>query len=533
MEGTPLLSLRDVGIGFGQKPAVEGLSFDVFAGERVALVGESGSGKTVTALSILRLLSAAKVTGSIQLEGEELLTKPLAELRAIRGRDVAMIFQEPMTALNPLFTIGNQIAETLVLHERLSPRAARERAVELLARTGVREPERRVHAHAHELSGGERQRVMIAMALACRPKLLIADEPTTALDLTVRARIVELLLTLQREERERDGKGMAILLITHDLPLVRRFAERVLVMERGALVESGHTEAVFQSPQHPYTRKLLSSTPVRDLSTLPESAATLLDTRGLRVEYRKALPGVRGWFSSGKFVALAGADVSLREGETVGVVGESGSGKSTLAQAILGLIVASSGDLLFEGRPVRSLDRRQQRALRARLQVVFQDPFGSLSPRQTIEQIVGEGLALHFPHLSAASRRAKVVDVLREVGLTEAVLESFPHEFSGGQRQRIAIARALVIEPRVLVLDEPTSALDVSIQGQVLALLLRLQKKHGLSYLLISHDLSVVRALAHRIYVVKDGEVVESGDTEDIIRTPEHPYTRRLVEASL
>jgi microcin C transport system ATP-binding protein len=528
-----LLELEEVQISFGKTRAVEALSFDVKAGERVALVGESGSGKTVSALSVLRLLASAQVRGSIRFRGEDLLKKSERELRRVRGRDIAMIFQEPMTALNPLYTVGSQIVETLALHEGLRARAAREKAIALLERTGIREPGRRVDAYPHQLSGGERQRAMIAMALACRPKLLIADEPTTALDLTVRARIVELLLDLQREERARGDGGMAILLITHDLPLVRRFAERVLVMERGRLVESGATERVFENPEHPYTQKLLGSVPVRRLDPVPDDAPKLLETRRLRVSYEKVRPGIRGWFSNDRFLALAGADLELREGETVGVVGESGSGKSTMAQAILGLIAAQSGEIEFEGASPSSLRRRERRALRARLQVVFQDPFGSLSPRQTVRQIVGEGLALHFPELSEADRHAKVVEVLSDVGMPESCLDSYPHEFSGGQRQRIAIARALVLAPRVVVLDEPTSALDVSIQNQVLELLLRLQKKYRLSYLLISHDLSVVNALSHRVFVMKDGEIIESGDTERVIASPQHPYTERLVQASL
>jgi microcin C transport system ATP-binding protein len=528
-----LLELEQVGISFGRKVAVEGLSYEVRPGERVALVGESGSGKTVSALSIVRLLASAKVSGTIRFRGEDLARKSERELERVRGREIAMIFQEPMTALNPLYTVGSQIGETLTLHEGLGPKAAREKSIALLKRTGIREPERRVDAYPHQLSGGERQRAMIAMALACRPRLLIADEPTTALDVTVRARIVELLLDLQREEAARGDGGMAILLITHDLPLVRRFAERVLVMERGRLVESGETERVFQSPEHPYTKKLLTSVPVRRLEPIPEDAPTLLETKKLRVEYEKARPGIRGWFSKDRFVALRGADLTLREGETVGVVGESGSGKSTLAQAILGLISVESGELEFEGVSPAKLARKERRALCARLQVVFQDPFGSLSPRQTVRQIVGEGLALHFPKLSEKERLAKVVDVLAEVGLPPTCLDSYPHEFSGGQRQRIAIARALVIAPRVLVLDEPTSALDLSIQNQVLELLLRLQKKYRLSYLLISHDLGVVNALAHRIFVMKDGEIVESGDTERVISAPRHPYTERLIQASL
>jgi microcin C transport system ATP-binding protein len=530
----PLLELEGVSIAFGNTTVVDRLSLTVRAGERVALVGESGSGKTVTALSILRLLPAARISGSIRLDGADLVQKTDAQIRRVRGADVAMIFQEPMTALNPLYTIGEQVAETLVLHEGLGRRLARERAIELLSRTGLREPARRVDAFPHQLSGGERQRAMIAMALACRPRLLIADEPTTALDLTIRARIVELLLDLQQEERARgDGQGMAILLITHDLPLVRRFAERVAVMEHGKLVEAGSTEGVFRAPQHPYTKKLLGSTPQRSLERVAAEAPTLLQTSALRVEYAKAAPGLRGWFRPGRFVALAGADISLREGETVGVVGESGSGKSTLAQAILGLIRVHSGDLAFEGVPLSSIDTSGRRSLRARLQVVFQDPFGSLSPRHTVRQIVGEGLDVHYPELSEQERDAKVEQVLGEVGLPPSALDAYPHEFSGGQRQRIAIARALVISPRVLVLDEPTSALDVSIQSQVLALLLSLQRKYRLSYVLISHDLTVVQAMAHRIYVVKDGEIVESGETEAVITSPQHPYTKRLVQASL
>ncbi|QFY42700.1 ABC transporter ATP-binding protein [Candidatus Methylospira mobilis] len=524
---SPLLSLENVSISFGGKPAVDKLNLEINTGERVALVGESGSGKTVTALSILRLLSQARIDGTIRFQGQDLLQKSAGQLRGIRGADISMIFQEPMTALNPLYSIGNQVIETLVLHEGLTHRQAREKTIHLFERTGIREPERRIDSFPHQLSGGQRQRAMIAMALACRPKLLIADEPTTALDTTIRARIVQLLLDLQQEE------GMAVLLITHDLPLVRRFAQRVAVMERGKLVESADTETLYNNPQHPYTIKLLNSLPVRQIGPVAHNAPTLLETRQLRVEYPKKRPGWRGLFGTDRFVAVGGADVSLREGETIGVVGESGSGKSTLAQALLSLVPVQSGELDFEGMPLNQRSKREKRALRARLQVVFQDPFGALSPRQTVEQIVGEGLGLHFPELSKEERQAKIVDVLDEVGLPAAALSSYPHEFSGGQRQRIAIARTLVLAPRVLILDEPTSALDVSIQNQVLQLLVRLQKKYGLSYVLISHDLSVVNALAHRLYVMHDGEIVESGETETVIAHPRHPYTQRLVSASL
>jgi len=530
----PLLALENVSIHFGDKPVVRDLNLEIAAGERLALVGESGSGKTITALSILRLQGRARVSGRIRLAGVDLLQQSEDYLRGVRGGEIAMIFQEPMLALNPLFTIGSQIVETLALHEGLGARAAREKTIALLSRTGIREPERRVDSFPHQLSGGQRQRAMIAMALACHPKLLIADEPTTALDLTVRARIVKLLLDLQEEESRRDGgAGMAILLITHDLNLVRHFAERVAVMERGKLVESGATRELFAQPAHPHTIKLLNSAPVRRLEPLADDAPTLLETRRLRVEYPKAARGWRDWLKRESFVALAGADITLRAGETIGVVGESGCGKTTLAQAILGLVGTRGGDLEFEGTAALRLPRGARRALRARLQVVFQDPFASLSPRRTVGQIVGEGLELHFPQLTAAERQERVKDVMAEVGLGSAALEAYPHEFSGGQRQRIAIARALVVAPRVLVLDEPTSALDASIQNQVLQLLVTLQKKRGLSYLLITHDLTVVAALAHRLYVLKDGEIVESGETGALLANPQHPYTQSLVQASL
>lgn len=529
-----LLQLEDVSIAFGEKLVVRNLNLELRAGERVALVGESGSGKTVTALSILRLLPKARITGKIKLNGVDLVSKSEAELRRVRGADIAMIFQEPMTALNPVYRIGQQIAESLIVHEGLTRRNARQRAISLLERTGVREPERKVDSFPHQLSGGERQRAMIAMALACKPRLLIADEPTTALDLTIRARIVELLLDLQKEQLQSGrSDAMAILLITHDLPLVRRFAERVAVMESGLLVESGVAERVFESPEHPYTKKLLASTPTRRITPVPHDADVLLKTEKVRVEYAQRHTSFFDAFKAPpKTAALKSADVIVREGETVGVVGESGSGKSTLAQAVLGLIGIKSGTVAFAGKSTARLGSKERRTMRSRLQVVFQDPFGSLSPRQTIRDIVSEGLRLHRPELTSEQREQKVIEVLAEVGLPASVLESYPHEFSGGQRQRIAIARALVIAPRLLVLDEPTSALDVSIQKQVLDLLLNLQVKYKLSYLLITHDLSVVNALAHRIYVVKDGEIVESGPTETVIASPQHPYTQRLVQAS-
>jgi microcin C transport system ATP-binding protein len=523
----PLLEITGLNIRFGDREAVSGVNLHVAPGERLALVGESGSGKTVTALSILRLVQDARIEGSIRFAGTDLLTLDETRLRAIRGGDIAMIFQEPMSALNPLYTIGNQIIETLRLHEGLDAPAARERAISLLARTGVREPERRIDSFPHQLSGGQRQRAMIAMALACSPRLLIADEPTTALDVTVRQRIVQLLLKLQEDFE------MAVLLITHDLHLVRRFASRVAVMERGRLVETADTESLFTQPRHPYTIKLLDSQPRREVAELDPAAPIVLEAQGLRVDYPKKLPGLRGWFGSGTFTAVNNIALSLRAGETLGVVGESGSGKSTLALALLGLISPAAGQIRVEGHDTRKMSTRARRALCARLQVVFQDPFGSLSPRQTVEQIVGEGLALFHPELSLAQRHARVAAVLAEVGLPIDVLSAYPHEFSGGQRQRIAIARALILEPRILVLDEPTSALDVSIQRQVLQLLGSLQRKYGLSYVLISHDLAVIAAMSHQIVVLHNGAIVEAGPAPAVLETPRHDYTRHFIQASL
>jgi len=521
-----ILELKNLSIHFGEKEAVQSLSLAVRRGERLALVGESGSGKTVTALSILRLLDHARLDGEILFDGEDLQQKSEDQLREIRGADIAMIFQEPMTALNPLFTIGNQIAESLEIHEGLDKIAARARVIELLESTGVREAERRVDSYPHQLSGGQRQRAMIAMALACRPRLIIADEPTTALDVSIRARIIDLLLGIQQRE------NLSVLLITHDLSLVKKFAERVAVMEHGKLVEVADTETLFNSPQHPYTQKLLNSHPVREIDPVAYDAATLLSADNLRVEYKKVRPGFRARFRPEALAAVDNATVNLRRGETLGVLGESGSGKSTLAMALLGLIKPASGKIHYRGDLLRYGSREWQR-LRGRIQVVFQDPFGSLSPRKTIRQIVEEGLQLHRPDLTAAQRLQRVIDVLAETGLPETVLNRYPHQFSGGQRQRIAIARAVVIEPEIIVLDEPTSALDVSIQFQVLQLLTGLQKKYGLSYVLISHDIAVVRALSHSVMVMKDGKVVEAGETLSLLQDPQHPYTRSLIQASL
>nr|WP_088511922.1 dipeptide ABC transporter ATP-binding protein [Burkholderia ubonensis] len=525
----PLLEIDRFTAQFGDRTVVRELSLSVARGERVALVGESGSGKSVTALSILRLVRQARLSGRMLFDGEDLLTKTEQQMRGIRGADIAMVFQEPMTALNPLYTIGRQIAESLRLHEGLRPGAARARGIELLRRTGIPEPERRIDSYPHQLSGGQRQRAMIAMALACRPRLLLADEPTTALDVTIRAQIVELLLELQREEAEK--RGMAILLITHDLNLVRHFADRIAVMERGRLVESGAVERIFAAPEHPYTQRLLNSRPQRAVVPVLPIAPVLLDARHVTVQFARKRPGLAGWFKSVPVAAVSDVSVSVRQGETLGVVGESGSGKSTLAMALLGLQKTAHGEIEFQGRALSSYRGRERAALRSNMQVVFQDPFSSLSPRHTIERIVGEGLELHRPDLSADARRAKSLAVLREVGLDRTVMHRYPHEFSGGQRQRIAIARALVLEPRILILDEPTSALDVSIQQQVLKLLANLQQKYNLGYLFISHDLDVIGAMAHRVAVMQDGAIVEAGEVADIFTKPSHPYTQKLLKA--
>ncbi|GBH24426.1 ABC transporter ATP-binding protein [Burkholderia vietnamiensis] len=527
--GEPLLSLEHLHVRFGDTVAVEDVTLAIGRGERVALVGESGAGKSVTALSILRLLRDADVSGTIRFAGQDLAGKSEREMRGLRGSDIAMIFQEPMTALNPLYTVGAQIAETIVLHDGVTAGEARKRTIALLARTGIAEPEKRVDSYPHELSGGQRQRAMIAMALACRPRLLLADEPTTALDVTIRAQIVDLLLELQRDEAEK--RGMAILLITHDLNLVRRFAGRVAVMEHGRLVESGPVERIFAQPEHPYTQRLLNSRPQRTVAPVLPIAPVVLDARHVSVQFARKRPGLAGWFGTLPVTAVDDVSVSVRQGETLGIVGESGSGKSTLAMALLGLQRTVAGEIEFQGRALSTYRGREQTALRSNMQVVFQDPFSSRAPRQTIERIVGEGLELHRPELGADARRAKSLTVLREVGLDRTVLHRYPHEFSGGQRQRIAIARALVLEPRILILDEPTSALDVSIQQQVLKLLANLQQKYNLGYVFISHDLEVIGAMAHRVAVMQGGAVVESGDVADIFTRPSHPYTQKLLKA--
>ncbi len=523
---TPLLAVENLSVNFGAARVVDRVSFEVGTHEKFALVGESGSGKSVSALSILRLVEGATYEGAIRFEGENLLAKSERAMRGVRGKDIAMIFQEPMTALDPLYTVGNQIGEVLELHEGLRPAAARARTIELLARTGIPQPERRVDAYPHQLSGGQRQRAMIAMALACRPKLLIADEPTTALDVTIQAQILALLDDLQRE------LGMALLFITHDLNLVRRFTHRVGVMEKGRLVEQGGTAEVFARPRHPYTVKLINSRPERVVRPVPDDASVLASAKGLEVTFTTQ----RGWFAKEAFVAVRNATLGLRRGETLGIVGESGSGKTTLGMALLALQPISAGSVSLEGRRIDNAERPALRAMRRRMQVVFQDPYGSLSPRMTIEQIVGEGLELHRPELTRDERRARIVEMLAEVGLTDehipGLVSRYPHEFSGGQRQRIAIARAVILGPEVLVLDEPTSALDVSVQQQVLKLLGHLQAKYGMSYIFISHDLAVVRAMAHRVLVMKDGAIVEEGEAEALFAAPREPYTQTLLAAA-
>ena len=526
----PLLEVRDLAVRFHLEgrvvDAVRGVSFAIERGETVALVGESGSGKSVTGLSILQLLPyprAEHPKGSIRFKGEELVGRPEGFMRQIRGDRIAMIFQEPMTSLNPLHTVERQIAEALLLHRRLGREEVRARVLELLRLVGIPEPEQRRSAYPHQLSGGQRQRVMIAMALANEPDVLIADEPTTAVDVTIQAQILRLLQDLQRR------MGMAILLITHDLTIVRHVAHRVLVMTRGELVESGPVARVFAAPRHPYTRKLLAAEPAGRPAPVAPGAPVVAELRRLQVHFpiqRGLLRRTVGWVK-----AVDGVDLVIRAGETLGIVGESGSGKTTLGLALLRLL-PSRGVIRIGGTDVQGWSWRQLRPLRRQMQIVFQDPFGSLSPRMSVGQIVEEGLAIH--RVGTAEERARrVARALEEVGLDPDWAHRYPHEFSGGQRQRIAIARALVLEPRLLVLDEPTSALDMSVQAQIVDLLRSLQEKHGLAYLFISHDLRVIRATSHRVAVMKDGVVVEEGPVEQIFEDPRHPYTRALLAAAL
>ena len=535
VDDSTLLTVEHLSIQFGHaeraSEVVHDISFHIRAGEKLALVGESGSGKSVTALSLLQLLDRSHVsypTGSINFQGNDLLQCDEPAMRRIRGRDIAMIFQEPMTSLNPVYTIGQQLMEPLIVHEGLGKAAARKRMLELLARTGIPEPHQRFDAYPHMLSGGQRQRVMIAMALACSPKLLIADEPTTALDVTIQLQILNLLEDLQREF------SMAVLMITHDLNMVRRFADRICVMQQGHLVEQASVKDLFEAPQHPYTRFLLSSEPSRllDDQQAADIAASPVLMQGSKVKCY--FPIKAGFFRHkiGEVKAVDNVDITLHQGETLGIVGESGSGKSTLGMCLLRL-QECTGEITFDGQRLDTMKPHQLRLLRRHFQVVFQDPYSSLSPRMSVEQIVGEGLQIHFPSLNKVQRRERIVKMLDEVGLTADMLTRYPHEFSGGQRQRIAIARVVILEPKLILLDEPTSALDVTVQKQVLELLRSLQIKHGISYLFITHDLKVIRAMAHRVLVMRGGSVVESGDTGQLFTTPRHEYTQTLLQASL
>jgi microcin C transport system ATP-binding protein len=525
MTSSTVLDVRDLAVRFAQDgriiEAVKGVSFSVAKGETVALVGESGSGKSVTALATVSLLpDSAMIAGSVRYNGAEMLGAAEADLRRVRGNDISFIFQEPMTSLNPLHTIETQLGESLALHQRLTGVAARARIIELLDKVGIRDAESRLGAYPHQLSGGQRQRVMIAMALANGPDLLIADEPTTALDVTIQAQILELLADLKRAE------GLSLLFITHDLGIVRRIADRVCVMQGGEIVEQGPTAQVFSDPKHAYTQKLLAAQPTGQPEPIAADAPEIVRTKGLRVWF----PIRRGFLrrTVGHVKAVNDASISVRAGETLGIVGESGSGKTTLALAILRLI-PSTGPVVFLGQDLEGTHGRALRDLRRDLQIVFQDPYGSLSPRMTVEQIIAEGLGVHGVD-PGQDRRQMVAGIMTEVGLDPAAMGRYPHEFSGGQRQRVAIARAMILRPKLVVLDEPTSALDMTVQVQIVELLRGLQRKWGLAYLFISHDLRVVRALAHKVIVLKDGDVVEQG--AQVFDAPQHPYTRALLAAA-
>ncbi|MEO9190255.1 MAG: dipeptide ABC transporter ATP-binding protein [Acetobacteraceae bacterium] len=524
-----LVEVENLSVNFGAKRVVRDVSFHLDRGETLALVGESGSGKSLTALSLLQLLphGASNPTGRIMLDGASMIGARPGVLHRARGDLAGIVFQEPMTSLNPLHRIGRQVAEAITLHRRF-PRGAgragvRARVLALLDQAGFADGEHRLGAFPHQLSGGQRQRVMIAMALANDPALLIADEPTTALDVTIQAQILELL------DRQKRARGLALLLITHDLALVRRHADRVCVMQDGTIVESGRVNDVFAAPAHPYTRALLAAEPGGRPAPIAADAAPLLDARDIAVSFDLRRGVLRR--AGGTVRAVDGVSLMVREGETVGLVGESGSGKTTLGFAVLRLSPAK-GRIVFAGIDLATLDRRALRRLRARMQVVFQDPYGSLSPRMSVGDIVAEGLRVHEPDLSRADRAARVAEALAEVGLSADSAERYPHEFSGGQRQRVAIARAIVLKPHLVVLDEPTSALDVSVQAQIVDLLRGLQARHGLGYLFISHDLRVVRALAHRIVVLRNGRVVEEGDAETVFASPREDYTRALLAAA-
>jgi microcin C transport system ATP-binding protein len=523
-----VLEVKNLTVTFRQDgreiPAVKGVSFTVDKGETVALVGESGSGKSVTALSTVSLLPAsATIAGSVTYQGQEMTGADEKLLRDVRGNDISFIFQEPMTSLNPLHTIEKQLGESLALHQGVVGDAAKARIIELLNKVGIRDPESRLGSYPHQLSGGQRQRVMIAMALANKPDILIADEPTTALDVTIQAQILDLLADLKASE------GMGLLFITHDLGIVQKVADKVCVMKGGEIVEAGPVAEIFANPQHEYTQMLLSARAAGEPEPVAENAAEIAYTKQLRVWF----PIQSGFLKRtvGYVKAVNDASISVRAGETLGIVGESGSGKTTLALAIMRLI-SSEGEISFIGEDVRAWSTRQLRKLRKDMQIVFQDPFGSLSPRMTCEQIIAEGLGVHGLR-DGRNQRELVGDVMAEVGLDPATMDRYPHEFSGGQRQRIAIARAMILRPKLLVLDEPTSALDMTVQVQIVDLLRDLQRKYGMAYLFISHDLNVVRAMSHKMIVMKQGDVVEYGDAQELFDNPQTEYARQLLHAAL
>ncbi len=526
-----LLDVKNLRVNFAQGSskveAVRGVSFSVERGETVGLVGESGSGKSVTALSILQLLpypAASHPSGSVVFDGVDVVGAPESVLRSIRGNRIGMIFQEPMTSLNPLHTIEKQIGEVLFLHKNMDKTQAREHTLELLRLVALPDPEKRLASYPHELSGGQRQRVMIAMALANDPDLLIADEPTTALDVTIQAQILTLLKDLQKK------LGMALLLITHDLGIVRKVADKVCVMQHGEIVEQGPAAQIFSAPKHAYTQMLLASEPKGEAVAVPQDASEILRVENLKVYF----PVKKGVFGRARDFIRAVDDVSIfvREGETLGIVGESGSGKTTLGLALLRLIKAE-GRVVFLGRQVMNLSRRDLRALRPSMQVVFQDPFGSLSPRMTAGDIIAEGLDINKICASADERERRIISALEEVGLDPESRHRYPHEFSGGQRQRIAVARAIILHPKFVVLDEPTSALDMSVQAQIVDLLRELQRRRRIAFIFISHDLRVVRALAHRVVVMQSGKMVEQGKTAEIFDRPKNEYTKTLLAAAL
>ena len=519
-----ILKIENLSVSFGKNDAVKNISFGINKGETVALVGESGSGKSITALATVNLIDqAANISGSVKYCEKEIINSNSKDLRKIRGNDISFIFQEPMTSLNPLHTIERQLSESLKLHQGLKGPKVLEKILDLLAKVGIDEAHKRVTNYPHQLSGGQRQRIMIAMALANKPDLLIADEPTTALDVTIQAQILELLAKIQKSE------GMGMLFITHDLSVVRRIADRVCVMKGGEIVEEGVTNEIFESPKHAYTKKLLNAEPSGIPRPIIANAAKVIDIKNLRIWF----PIVKGILRKvvGNVKAVNNANLNISEGETLGIVGESGSGKTTLALAIMRLI-SSKGHITFMGKKLDGLTNNQLKPIRREIQMVFQDPYGSLSPRFTIEQIIAEGLDVH--NLDEGQNRRKMVEnILLEVGLEKEMIDRYPHEFSGGQRQRIAIARAMILKPKLLILDEPTSALDMTVQVQIVKLLRDLQIKYSLAYLFISHDLRVIRALSHKVIVMSNGDIVEAGTNKDIFENPKSDYTKQLISAAM